>query len=32
MLARGPLLSRLEALLAKQPPEGLKQALEAGSS
>lgn len=32
LLARGPVLSRLEALLARQPPEGLRQAVEAGSS
>ena len=31
LLAKGPVLSRLEALLAKQPPQGLKQAVEAGS-
>ena len=31
LLAKGPLFARLEALLTKQPPEGLKQAIEAGS-
>jgi ribosome-associated toxin RatA of RatAB toxin-antitoxin module len=31
VLARGPVLSRLEAVLAKQPPEGLKHAVEAGT-
>jgi len=31
LLAKGPLFARLETLLTKQPPEGLKQAVEAGS-
>ncbi len=31
LLAKGPIVGRLEALLAKQPPGGLKQAIEAGS-
>ena len=30
LLAKGPLFGRLESLLAKQPPEGLRQAVEAG--
>lgn len=29
LLAKGPILGRLETLLAKQPPEGLKRAVEA---
>jgi ribosome-associated toxin RatA of RatAB toxin-antitoxin module len=32
LLAKGPLFTRLEALLTKQPPEGLRQALEAGAA
>ena len=28
LLARGPVVARLEALLAEQPPEGLRRALE----
>ncbi|MGO8905535.1 MAG: type II toxin-antitoxin system RatA family toxin [Solirubrobacteraceae bacterium] len=31
MLARGPVVARLETLLAKQPPEGLKRAVETAS-
>jgi ribosome-associated toxin RatA of RatAB toxin-antitoxin module len=31
LLAKGPIFARLETLLTKQPPEGLKQAVEAGS-
>ncbi len=30
LLAKGPVLGRLETLLAKQPPEGLRQVVEAG--
>lgn len=30
LLAKGPIVGRLETLLAVQPPEGLKEALEAG--
>ncbi len=31
LLAKGPVVARLENLLAKQPPEGLKRAVEGGS-
>ncbi len=31
LLAKGPVVARLDALLAKQPPEGLKRAVEARS-
>jgi ribosome-associated toxin RatA of RatAB toxin-antitoxin module len=31
LLARGPIVGRLEGLLARQPPVGLKQAVEGGS-
>jgi ribosome-associated toxin RatA of RatAB toxin-antitoxin module len=30
LLAKGPIFGRLETLLTKQPPEGLRQAVEAG--
>ncbi len=30
LLAKGPVVGKLEALLAAQPPEGLKEVLEAG--
>jgi len=30
LLAKGPIVGRLESLLASQPPEGLEQVVEAG--
>jgi ribosome-associated toxin RatA of RatAB toxin-antitoxin module len=32
LLAKGPVVARLESLLAAQPPEGLRQAVEAGAA
>jgi hypothetical protein len=31
VLAKGPVVARLEALLAEQPPEGLKRAVESSA-